>query len=110
MKPEKQRIAIAKACGYKKKYSTQYDSMCWYSNDGRYVCLSINELPDYLNDLNAMREVLLTLPDDAPWSYYLSQVIWEDDRTKLVTDMMRAKATAAQMARAFLEIKGLWKP
>lgn len=103
MNPEEQRIAIAKACGW-----AEYDIGWGRKHEFGYVIL--RQLPDYLNDLNAMRGALLTLPDDAPWSYYLSQVIWEEDRTKLVTDMMRAKATAAQMARAFLEIKGLWKP
>ncbi len=103
MKPEEQRVAIAKTCGWR-----YIDSKTIYPRgikDG-----VTHELPDYLNDLNAMREALLTLPPDAPWSYYLSQVIWEENPSRLVTEMDRAQATAAQQARAFLEIKKLWKP
>ena len=109
MKPEEQRIAIAKACGWKKKYSSTYDKKCWYNELGTKVAPTQDQLPDYLNDLNAIRQALLTLPPDAPWNYYLSQVIWEENQSRLVTDMDRAQATAAQQARAFLEIKKLWK-
>lgn len=51
MNNEKQRIAIAEACGWK----TTSDSPNWtyYRPDGRGWNGS---LPDYLNDLNAMHE------------------------------------------------------
>jgi hypothetical protein len=107
MNEEQQRIAIAEACGFKAK--TDRHKPMWATPDGKTLLTMPEHLPDYLNDLNAMREALLTLPPDAPWNYYLSQVVWEENPSRLVTDMDRAQATAAQQARAFLEIKKLWK-
>jgi hypothetical protein len=125
MKPKEQRIAIAELLGWKwiqTNYEAEsgligtdsphsgnipYQGRNYPSN--RHLPMYGKAIPDYLNDLNAMREALLTLPPDAPWNYYLSQVIWEENPSRLVTDMDRAQATAAQQARAFLEIKKLWK-
>jgi hypothetical protein len=54
MKPEKQRIAIAEACGW----TVINDSLCHITPDrnGEPQIAAIARLPDYLADLNAMHE------------------------------------------------------
>jgi hypothetical protein len=63
MKPELQKIAIAKACGW--KHDTRdlriagipiEDSFPWISPDGERAYPQ--QIPDYLNDLNAMLAAL----------------------------------------------------
>ncbi len=90
MSPEAQRIAIAGACGWKPAKSPVGESseqrfwwsmarrhlpwlpedqriIWWHSpddlkaNGGREVGASISPIPDYLNDLNAMRGAMLSL-------------------------------------------------
>lgn len=92
MKPEQQRIAIARACG----------------EDNDSIVRGL--IPDYLNDLNAMHEAEKILSDNNQMKF----------RGELV-DMMRPKygfesacllaihATAAQRAEAFLRTLNLWK-
>jgi hypothetical protein len=49
MTPEAQQIVIAKACGWRKDKR----GLGWLTPSGEY-----SELPDYLNDLNAMHTAL----------------------------------------------------
>ena len=104
MSPEKQRIAIATACGWT---DTQII-------DGKY---GQTDVPDYLGDLNAMHEAKKVL-----WDRLLLEFVkkladitcsamgfrWE----KLTTDdhlILVANATAEQEAEAFLRTLGLWE-
>ena len=60
MKPEEQRVAIAKACGWQfiPEYCNGEDQPPEFTTvtpDGRHLC---GYYPDYLNDLNAMNEAI----------------------------------------------------
>jgi hypothetical protein len=65
MTPEKQRTAIAEACGWKDLETKWHGYPQWLAPDGRVKYGTINDkfccLPDYLNDRNAMVEALKTL-------------------------------------------------
>ena len=91
MTPEKQRVAIAEACGWK---------------------VQINTLPNYLNDLNAMHEAeqVLTDEQDLQYSEALEQVVEGRFVTNNAEDMRRLRsATATQRAEAFLRTIGKWE-
>jgi hypothetical protein len=79
MNPEQQRIEIAKACG-----------------EGHH---HLRNLPDYLNDLNAMHEAEKVLDSTQGDRYFelLDQL-----------DVPSISATAAQRAEAFLRTIGKW--
>lgn len=79
MNPEQQRIAIAKACGWK---------------------FQINTLPNYLHDLNAMHEAEEKL-DCNQWE------VWHRIVGEWPTEL--ARLTASQRAEAFLRTIGKWK-
>ena len=118
MNPEQQRIAIAKACGWT---AQEAKDRFWRAVDAAgdmthelWMCernVWFAGIPDYLNDLNAMREAEQVLSDNNQMKF----------RGELV-DMMRPKygfesacllaihATAAQRAEAFLRTLNLWKP
>ena len=96
MTAEAQRIAIAKACGVSPLWSTALPVRAIHCN-----------VPDYLNDLNAMHEAERAVFgndwDEALWARYkgwLYKVI-ENHRHVL-------NATAAQRAEAFLRTLNLW--
>jgi hypothetical protein len=116
MKPEEQRIAIAEACGF------TYDSIneAWYK-DGYYYfnCgdgLHFKQLPDYLNDLNAMHEaetLVIYANDKLPKKYtqQIKAAICKDagvKKAQMDFDMC-ITATAVQRAEAFLKTLNLWK-
>ncbi len=93
MNPEKQRIAIAEACGWKTGYR---DPEAWHP------------LPDFLHDLNAMHEAEKVLRKPMEGS----------DTDTIIGDRMHKyaeligyafDATAAQRAEAFLRTIGKWK-
>jgi len=56
MTPEKQRIAIAEACGYQKGWNYKSGYPADFTQEWH-----IDSLPDYLNDRNAIHEALMTL-------------------------------------------------
>jgi hypothetical protein len=100
MKPEKQRIAIAEACGFKcSEYSDEL---------GQLVA---EFTPDYLNDLNAMHEAekVLTKNKSMEYAFRLADS-WilngEDKQPDLVRGFC---ATAAERAEAFLKTIGKWE-
>jgi len=111
MTPEKQRIAIAEACGWRIERRDITGYSVW--EPGAEVPAQLtnnleNKLPDYLSDLNAMHEAELAMFgkdwDEEPWARYkdcLYQVI-ELHRHVL-------NATAAQRAEAFLRTIGKWE-
>ena len=94
MKPEEQRIAIAKACGYKLTALAQNPSQRTWQYGGATI-----ELPDYLNDLNAMHEAEKFVKN--VWGKYVKTL-------NSFTDP--ACATATQRAEAFLRTLHLYTP
>lgn len=110
MTPEQQRIAIAEACG-KKFIFQEYGGKIVFFND----------IPDYLNDLNAMHEAEKVLKTQNQtksvknlWRTYKIE-LW-----KIVNPEIRFQwdsehwincisATAEQRAEAFLRTIGKWE-
>ena len=117
MTPEAQRIAIAKACGWaqiklrlKKDYDTVWSGVIPNAGefDSQGALENAFELPDYLNDLNAMNEAEKTLvPNSHEEQMYWGSLGWNFDMT--VADARNlGHATAAQRAEAFLRAIGKW--
>jgi hypothetical protein len=116
MKPEKQRIAIAEACGWKPGKCPCGEELCnaWKTPAGdnwEYV-------PDYLNDLNDMHEAEKTLNDEQRAKFVMTLHFSTDgdltaslenprDRALYVFPVLHA--TAAQRAEAFLRTVGKWE-
>lgn len=100
MKPEEQRIAIAEACGWVKHEKFHR----WYSpNANEAITHCQASLPDYLNDLNAMREAEATIRHDSyRWGIYVTREL-----PRASQDITHA--TASQRAEAFLKTLGLWE-
>ena len=112
MTSEQQRIAIAKACGWRRIHGAEIYEWSWMDKNDN----GTNELPDYLNDLNAMHEAEKKLPEERhpKWIRYLVQICTQtaaERRDKLVAPpaYYTATATAAQRAEAFLRTLNLWK-
>jgi hypothetical protein len=116
MSPEKQRIAIAEACGLPKPYSM------WFGNVSNTPCHSVMvkngvkrgiPIPDYLNDLNAMHEAEATmnLTDKYQYGKSICKIMNIDTEGGLdVVDIYYAcHASAAQRAEAFLRTIGEWE-
>lgn len=125
MTPEKQRIAIAEACGHKNiaKHivceGTGMDFEDWYSGvpaKGGYA------IPDYLSDLDAMHEAEKVLLSQSminrhktPFHRYhleLHRICTMPDNTfdlPMKAEHWAICATAAQRSEAFLRTLGLWK-
>ena len=98
MSPEAQRIAIAESVGI-------------YLHDGDHAPSNytfVTDLPDYLNDLNAMHEAEKTLSqkDKREYAYQLNGGYYTsglDDTFDIV------HATAAQRAEAYLRTICKWE-
>jgi hypothetical protein len=106
MNQEKQRIAIAEACGWVMK-TEQVEHTNWSQwTETRKFWVSPHrkrgELPDYLNDLNAMHEAEKVLTDSDQKHKYAS-LLGRHDYWLLI------HATAAQRAEAFLRTIGKWE-
>jgi hypothetical protein len=112
MKPELQRIAIAEVCGWKLKHLEKPD--VWFLQHGSSVRVAVIEnLPDYLNDLNAMREAENVLNTERAETFVseLANTI-QMKRTKATINsdyFIVAHASAAQRAEAFLRCIGKWQ-
>ena len=99
MSPEKQRVAIAIACGWTpcqkgcngKSWRLPDDSGC------------VENLPDYLNDLNACHEMEKTLRPITAARYH--QLI----QTRLKSCDLAIGATSSLRCEAFLRVKGTWE-
>ena len=116
MKPEHQRVAIAEACGWTVTHwkVNQFDVIA--TKDGTEYLLK--HLPDYLNDLNAMREAEKVLWDTGKAMEFTNQLVgivcsargfrW-DKGTSDDHLMCLSHATAGQRAEAFLRVLGLWE-
>ena len=99
MKPEKQRIAIAEACGW-----TEISDWKAAGINGQHPTEPWTDvIPDYPQDLNAMHEAekVLTREQEKEYAYQLEAACcpleygWH--------------ATAAQRAEAFLKTIGKWE-
>ena len=106
MSPEAQRIAIAKTQGW--KWAPEHDTRFpWWNKEQKEVAYE-NDLPDYLNDLNAMHGAEETLTPDQFVAYF--------DRITMLFDLyegspnpMTISAKADQRAEAFIRSLNLWK-
>ena len=113
MNPEKQRIAIATACGWTRFNSATHKGAIQYGQPPNDRSNSW-ELPNYLNDLNAMHKAKKVLTDDQAW-----------EMVKIIVDYCQSEngfplldrseslklhsATAEREAEAFLKVLGLWE-
>jgi len=96
MTPESQRIAIAEACGTRKSLRSGWP-------------LAPSELPDYLNDLNAMHKAEKVLSEFMFGDYYSWLAKITDSDTGQTTKRFELlHSTAAQRAEAFLKCLNLW--
>lgn len=127
MNKDKQRIAIAEACGWREmptKALWRFRDTETYAQCNERTAHNCTQLPDYLNDLNAMHEaeeVLTDLQARRTYSQTLLRVTKVFDviethasdfsGTELDYDALTdfAHATAAQRAEAFLRTLGKWE-
>ena len=95
MTPEQQRVKIAEACGWK-HHHTRPSETERHQKKWRYL----SDLPNYLNDLNAMHEAekVLSATQMHHYGQWLQNIYGPIYR-----------ATAAQRARAFLKTLELWE-
>ena len=102
MKPEEQRIAIAKACGFTIESDgiTHCLTPCDFSGNYNPEAKLLKKVPDYLNDLNAMHEAEQSL-DIVQQGQMVRHLSHLGTRWGLI-------ATAAQRAEAFLKTLNLW--
>ena len=104
MSPAEQRIAIAKACGW--KFTAPpiggIQSCDWQAPSGAYC----QKCPDYLNSLDAMYEAEKILTADQKLNY-MPAVCWVAETN--INGFYYIHSTAAQRAEAFLKTLELWK-
>jgi hypothetical protein len=116
MKPEKQRIAIAEACGWKnadhpdamklKQGWTMPEKWCM---DPKGVLRFNHHRPDYLNDLNAMHEAEKVLTEEQRIAYSDCTYDIALKAQKETGKWRWISLTAAQRAEAFLRTIGKWE-
>lgn len=118
MNPIEQQIEIAKACGWREAFPSSGPAhpgtrkggimlpYNWINEvDGRRV----QDLPNYLHDLNAMHAAVMTLPAEL-WQTYIDTLIPVVDGGPPREHMFAIfNATASKRAEAFLRTIGKWK-
>lgn len=113
MTPEKQRIAIAKACGWENVTWNGGDSVPFgdnpQGNRSKYAC---DHLPDYLNDLNAMQEALVYCYKAQPagWAEKFQDNLREVCSRRQYPYWFEWCAEASDLAESLLKTLNLWKP
>ncbi len=104
MTEEQINIAIAEACGWSKDDIERGYTLCQFSEN----------IPDYLNDLNAMHEAERVVLDQGLQDHWLDTLVevvvgknvhWSDYHCFPQVN----RASAAQRAEAFLKTIGKWK-
>ena len=121
MKPEEQRIAIAKACGWTRiegrkglppGKTSHAPSLALSDSDDGWLFL-----PDYLNDLNAMHEAEKVLSNEQAFTmreHAWSIASFKDGKCGHASRDEQGRncynATAAQRAEAFLRTLNLYIP
>jgi hypothetical protein len=125
MTDEEMRIAIAEACGWKKpddpevmKFKVGWTSAeKWWMCPGGVLRLK-HDIPDYLNDLNAMREAESCFVGDASKAMTYAMHLLRTCRLSIASEYDELNvdycwhachATARQRAEAFLKTFNLWK-
>lgn len=112
MKPEEQQIAIAEACGWTAVGLRLATTNRVTPITGRHpIYKDILEIPDYLNDLNAMHEAEKVLEPDLFGKYCLTlqKITSYENWFEVENRFHLIHATASQRAEAFLKTLGLWK-
>jgi hypothetical protein len=113
MKPEKQRIAIAKSCGWTwtnkcPEHGKQTIKFWLNEHTGRKVYYEYL-LPYYLDDLNDMADAEETLTESLQ-EIYLDNLYAVCNPDSMYNDTWKMnRATAAQRAEAFLRTVGRWE-
>jgi hypothetical protein len=115
MNEQEQRIAIAQACGF-----YQSDGEWHFPNGAKLSADGMHEIPDYLNDLNAMNEAEIAFIANPKLEYKYGEMLArmtigpERDEKGFAPNgwgyFAVASATAAERAEAFLRTLNLWKP
>jgi len=105
MNQDEQRVAIAKACGYRDFEVFKNLGSIWAISPSEEA----REIPQYLNDLNACAEMEKTISSDgAEWNLYRMNLMRLCSKAKEITDDISAPASLR--CKAFLLTKGEWKP
>ena len=106
MNNEKQRIAIAEACGWTDIKRGPYDG----SPFGRRKTHQLEMVPDYLTDLNAMHQAEMVLSRGEHYNQTGGFGLYVQTLEKaLCGRRYLIDATAAQRAEAFLRTLGKWE-
>lgn len=114
MTPEKQRVAIATACGWTAEQDRNGYWRATNQKSGRTFKLWLSErnvwsqgIPDYPNDLNAMHEAekVLNQMQSRANAYHLA----ESEQNETWASCHIWHQSAAQRAEAFLRTLGLWE-
>ena len=109
MTPEAQRIAVAEFCGWLITRLSSHGRITGFPPKNR-IPGKIYDIPDYLNDLNAMREAELKLTGDQ-WRILLGFLNGKTTIPRLMSMDEFHKcwnATALQRAEALLRTIGKW--
>ena len=113
----KQRIAIAKACGWYVMWDDEYGPL----RGRKDATENVHLVPDYLNDLNAMHEAFnLAIKPHSALACKIGEILqdvlgWHcigvvpDYRRDLISLSLLANATTSQRAEALLKTLGLWE-
>jgi hypothetical protein len=120
MTPDEQRVAIAKACGWKcngdpdqltATQGWQFAHQCVLSPEGKLV--THNSIPDYINDLNAMHEAekVLTQEQMIAYSRHVGKLVTSHLPASRAAwmDFKLINSTAAQRSEAFIRTLNLWQ-
>lgn len=116
MSPEAQRIAIAQACGWGNDPQWIADCVERHRIESERAYYQerpapTGGVPDYLNDLNAMREVEKSMLFSVRQRYHIElQAVMSKALPpgELVHISEGIHASAAQKSEAFLKAKNLW--
>ena len=91
-------VAIAEACGWERVGVYEGFLMGVEPLDGQFVTL-----PDYCNNLNAMHEAEMTLPNEYVKRLYIDHLV-----CLMEAGTFTVMASARQRAEAFLRVIGKW--
>jgi hypothetical protein len=111
MSDQEINTAIAEECGWTKVFSEEWGPLRGLkSGDKFYAGCAFTTVPDYCNDLNAIRDAVMTLPENKQVLYGV-RLAWACGHTdKGSVGLWKiSTATARQRAEAFLRTLGKWK-
>lgn len=109
MKEEDQRIALAKWAGWIQSDTTKAWCIpgCWETRHHGSSWVGQNEIPDYLNDLNAMHEAEKSLTENEQYEFI--KILSRFESNNLSGLIWRiCSASAPQRCEALLRTLGLW--